>query len=128
MRLLLLPLIAFPLVACSSSGSNESKTEWVSLFDGETTDGWRGYRRDEMPAGWQVVDGALTRTDAGGDIVTGAATVILAMGAGRRAARSMKAYLGLLEPRERALAEPGAPQIFGIDARQRRFSRLRLAS
>ena len=32
---------------------------------------------------------------AGGDIVTGAATVIEAMGAGRRAARSMKAYLGL---------------------------------
>ena len=32
---------------------------------------------------------------AGGDIVTGGATVILAMGAGRTAARSMKEYLGL---------------------------------
>ena len=32
---------------------------------------------------------------AGGDIVTGAATVIEAMGAGRRAARRMKAWLGL---------------------------------
>ncbi|HET7671932.1 MAG TPA: NADPH-dependent glutamate synthase [Burkholderiales bacterium] len=32
---------------------------------------------------------------AGGDIVTGAATVIEAMGAGRKAARSMKRYLGL---------------------------------
>jgi NADPH-dependent glutamate synthase beta subunit-like oxidoreductase len=30
---------------------------------------------------------------AGGDIVTGGATVILAMGAGRRAARAMGAYL-----------------------------------
>lgn len=30
---------------------------------------------------------------AGGDVVTGAATVILAMGAGRTAARSMQAYL-----------------------------------
>ena len=30
---------------------------------------------------------------AGGDIVTGAATVILAMGAGRTAARSIDAYL-----------------------------------
>jgi glutamate synthase (NADPH/NADH) small chain len=30
---------------------------------------------------------------AGGDIVTGGATVILAMGAGRRAARSIDAYL-----------------------------------
>ena len=32
---------------------------------------------------------------AGGDIVTGAATVIEAMGAGRKAARGMKAWLGL---------------------------------
>jgi glutamate synthase (NADPH/NADH) small chain len=30
---------------------------------------------------------------AGGDIVTGAATVILAMGAGRRAAKSIHEYL-----------------------------------
>jgi hypothetical protein len=30
---------------------------------------------------------------AGGDIVTGGATVILAMGAGRRAARAIAAYL-----------------------------------
>ena len=30
---------------------------------------------------------------AGGDIVTGAATVILAMGAGRKAARAMDEYL-----------------------------------
>jgi len=32
---------------------------------------------------------------AGGDIVTGAATVILALGAGRRAARGIIKYLGL---------------------------------
>ena len=34
---------------------------------------------------------------AGGDIVTGGATVILAMGAGRKASRSMKQYLGIAE-------------------------------
>jgi glutamate synthase (NADPH) small chain len=33
---------------------------------------------------------------AGGDIVTGAATVILAMGAGRRAAQGMLEYMGIL--------------------------------
>ncbi len=33
------------------------------------------------------------RVWAGGDIVTGAATVILAMGAGRKAARSIHEYL-----------------------------------
>jgi glutamate synthase (NADPH) small chain len=50
--------------------------------------------------GYIVVDEATGRTNvpgifAGGDIVTGAATVILAMGAGRRAARGMLAHLGL---------------------------------
>ncbi len=42
---------------------------------------------------------------AGGDIVTGSATVILAMGAGRAAARSIIGYLGLARPAE---AGPGA--------------------
>lgn len=36
---------------------------------------------------------SLERVWAGGDVVTGAATVILAMGAGRKAARSMQEYL-----------------------------------
>jgi glutamate synthase (NADPH/NADH) small chain len=36
---------------------------------------------------------SLARVWAGGDVVTGAATVILAMGAGRKAARSMHEYL-----------------------------------
>ena len=45
-------------------------TGWRALFDGRTTAGWRGYRRPDMPAGWEVVDGALTRTGAGGDIIT----------------------------------------------------------
>jgi NADPH-dependent glutamate synthase beta subunit-like oxidoreductase len=48
--------------------------------------------------GYIVADPATQATTlpgvfAGGDIVTGAATVILAMGAGRRAARSIGAYL-----------------------------------
>ncbi len=42
---------------------------------------------------------------AGGDIVTGAATVILAMGAGRKAAEGMKVYLGLEDSEEDAKAE-----------------------
>ncbi|HJS48276.1 MAG TPA: DUF1080 domain-containing protein [Gemmatimonadales bacterium] len=47
-----------------------SDTGWRSLFDGRTTAGWRGYRMDTMPAGWTVVEGALTRTGEGGDIIT----------------------------------------------------------
>jgi NADPH-dependent glutamate synthase beta subunit-like oxidoreductase len=48
--------------------------------------------------GYIVADAATQATSvpgvfAGGDIVTGGATVILAMGAGRRAARSIAAWL-----------------------------------
>ena len=35
----------------------------------------------------------IPRLFAGGDIATGAATVILAMGAGKRAARAMNEYM-----------------------------------
>jgi glutamate synthase (NADPH/NADH) small chain len=58
---------------------------------------------------------------AGGDIVTGAATVIEAMGAGRRAARSMKEYLGLAAP----AGLSGTP--FGMPPNERNFVRLRFA-
>lgn len=48
----------------------ERAAGWRLLFDGRTTAGWRGYRQDTMPAGWQVVDDALSRVDRAGDIVT----------------------------------------------------------
>jgi hypothetical protein len=49
----------------------EKKAGWRLLFDGKTTKGWRGYQKEEMPAGWKVVGGALTLVDKGaGDIVT----------------------------------------------------------
>ena len=66
---------------------------------------------------------SLAGVFAGGDIVTGAATVIQAMGAGRRAARSMKRYLGL---RDSADAGGGAT-LFGIDLAERGFTRVRSA-
>lgn len=66
---------------------------------------------------------------AGGDIVTGAATVIEAMGAGRKAARSMKAYLGLRDADAPYISDStgGAGRCFGIDGRERNFVRIRVA-
>jgi glutamate synthase (NADPH/NADH) small chain len=66
---------------------------------------------------------------AGGDIVTGAATVIEAMGAGRKAARNMKEYLGISDPGVdySPAAKLGANQLFGIDLRERNFTRIRVA-
>ncbi len=65
---------------------------------------------------------------AGGDIVTGAATVIEAMGAGRRAARAMKAFLGLRDTDHvycDAAAEQGS-RMFGIDRAESGFARIRV--
>jgi glutamate synthase (NADPH/NADH) small chain len=65
---------------------------------------------------------------AGGDIVTGAATVIEAMGAGRRAARGMKAFLGLRDTdfvyQERP--DGAAATLFGIDRAEHGYARVRL--
>lgn len=67
---------------------------------------------------------------AGGDIVTGAATVIEAMGAGRRAAAAMRTYLGIRDatlPYRRADAH-GAETLFGIDVHEHNFARVRAGS
>ena len=34
----------------------ETQDGWMLMFDGKTSDGWRGYKKDHFPAGWGVVD------------------------------------------------------------------------
>lgn len=65
---------------------------------------------------------------AGGDIVTGAATVIEAMGAGRKAACSMKAYLRIRDV-NRGYADAGDSigQFFGLALSEQNFARVRVA-
>jgi len=53
-----------------------------------------GYIEIDERTGMTSIPGVF----AGGDIVTGAATVILAMGAGQRAAKGMLEYMGVLDP------------------------------
>ncbi len=53
-----------------------------------------GYIETDERTGMTSIPGVF----AGGDIVTGAATVILAMGAGKRAAGGMLEYMGILTP------------------------------
>ncbi len=63
---------------------------------------------------------------AGGDIVTGAATVIEAMGAGRKAARSIKAWLGSRDTDVVYRNDREAtPELFGIPLTEHNFVRLR---
>jgi len=57
---------------------NEVKQGWKLLWDGKTTDGWRGYKSDKFPErGWHILNGELTveksggaESANGGDIVT----------------------------------------------------------
>ena len=74
--------LAIMMVALASCGTkNESKTEapieepntisgdeWISLFDGETLDGWRSYNMDSLATDWTVVDGMLKSHGMGSDL------------------------------------------------------------
>ena len=64
---------------------------------------------------------------AGGDIVTGAATVIEAMGAGRKAARSIKKYLRIRDSSVDDVRDADVGTFFGIDVRERNYARIRAA-
>ena len=39
--------------------ANNNETEWVSLFDGETLNGWHLYNGDVPEKFWSVEDGVL---------------------------------------------------------------------
>lgn len=70
----LLPLLAACAAQAASQTNMLSPAEradgWQLLFDGTSLAAWRGYHMADMPKGWEVVDGALTRTGPGGDIIT----------------------------------------------------------
>src|SRR5688572_6757585 len=73
-------LLALPAatIVCTSADHNgltadEKKNGWKLLFDGKTTHGWRGFKKQTFPEkGWTVKDGEL-QLQAGskaGDIIT----------------------------------------------------------
>ncbi len=74
-RLRLKPIRAIPpeyLAQIQSDVRNtltavERAQDWRLLFDGKSTDGWRGFRMKDMPTGWQVRDGALVCGIASGE-------------------------------------------------------------
>ncbi len=58
-----------------SSEAQPMEEEWITLFDGTSTEGWRGFNSSSLPENWVIEDGALkslgTGGDIGGDIVYG---------------------------------------------------------
>jgi len=64
-----------PAANSTSTGATTLTAEqrasgWRSLFDGTSTSAWRGYKQATLPAGWQIVDGTLTKTGSVGDLLT----------------------------------------------------------
>jgi Domain of Unknown Function (DUF1080) len=43
---------------------------WQALFDGTTTDAFRGYHSESLPEGWHVLDGVLTKEGSVDELVT----------------------------------------------------------
>lgn len=48
----------------------EKAAGWKLLFDGTTTNGWRGFRKPGVPAGWVAQGGELRRVAPAGDLIT----------------------------------------------------------
>jgi hypothetical protein len=54
-----------PAEKSAAAGRHNELTEqeknegWMLLFDGESTEGWRGVNKEHFPAGWKIVDGTL---------------------------------------------------------------------
>jgi hypothetical protein len=70
-------LVAAPLAAQQATDAApntltaaEKDAGWKLLFDGRTMDQWRGYRAKQVPAGWTVADGTITKATSVGDLVT----------------------------------------------------------
>jgi Domain of Unknown Function (DUF1080) len=56
--------------AIAMSHAAAPSAAWRDLFDGKSTDAWRGWISGVLPAGWHVVDGALTKDGKVEDLLT----------------------------------------------------------
>ena len=66
---LLIVVLTILFVSCKEKLKEESEvtsenkpaiSEWIYLFDGTSTKGWRAYNGDALPPGWIAKDGELT--------------------------------------------------------------------
>ena len=63
-------LVALLIFSCNPNTKTDTTTaddkqqkndsEWIYLFDGTSTKGWRAYNSESLPSGWVIKDKALT--------------------------------------------------------------------
>ena len=56
MRFKLYYLLFILVIGCNTNNNRD----WIYLFDGKSTDGWRAYNGETIPEKWAVIDGNLT--------------------------------------------------------------------
>jgi hypothetical protein len=61
---------AFGLLMAQVAAPQAAAGGWHVLFDGKITQDFRGWRSEGFPAGWQVVDGALTKDGPVDELIT----------------------------------------------------------
>jgi len=57
-QITLIFLLALTVLSCKTGTTSES--DWIYLFDGTSTEGWRAYNGESLPPQWVIKDGALT--------------------------------------------------------------------
>lgn len=77
----LIPVLLISLIACSGSDKSQedpagpfpeatAESEWMSLFDGKTLQGWKRYNADRIGKLWKVEDGMIVCYSEGGGEAT----------------------------------------------------------
>ena len=59
MKNLKIALLVGLLTFMANDGYGQIKRKWITLFDGETMRGWRGYNRVDIPEAWSIEDHTL---------------------------------------------------------------------
>ncbi|MDH5475422.1 MAG: DUF1080 domain-containing protein [Cyclobacteriaceae bacterium] len=57
--------VAIEEVANNALTEAEATDGWILMFDGKTSDGWRGYGKDHFPSGWDITDGTIKMNGSG---------------------------------------------------------------
>ena len=53
------------VAAPNTLSAEEQEEGWILMFDGKTSNGWRGYGKDVFPSDWEIVDGTIHMNGSG---------------------------------------------------------------
>ena len=59
-------MMAAMVAMLASCGAKEEDPNTITLFDGTSLEGWRGYNKDHVPSRWTIEDGCLKFSGSGG--------------------------------------------------------------